>query len=88
MSLFLQTAAGFDVSIEQLLEARFAGEIIILMLQVYIFIEVFASSAMIGLMREGKLSKSLIYFPILLLIAFLVHFASRIVATMMLLGGL
>ncbi|MDO8626989.1 MAG: type II secretion system F family protein, partial [Candidatus Diapherotrites archaeon] len=64
--------------------AKFA---IILLLQVYIFIEVLAASIMIALMRDGQASKSVIYFPVLLFVSFLVFFGTAIGSTMFLLGG-
>jgi len=48
-----------------------ARDMIILVIQLYILIETIAASVMIALMRNGRISKSIIYFPILLLIAYL-----------------
>lgn len=61
-------------------------DFIILLIQAYIFIQVTVSGIMISLMREGKKSKSIIYIPGLLFIAFLVYFISRLVTTQ-LIGG-
>jgi len=60
-----------------ILEALNARDLIALLLQLYIFVEVVASSVMMALMREGKASKSIIYFPALLLIAFVIFFIAR-----------
>jgi len=49
---------------------------IMLLMQIYLIIEVIASGAMIAITREGKLSKSLIYIPILLLVAFVCYYAA------------
>ncbi len=60
---------------------------IVLLLQFYIFVSIFATSIMIALMRKGKINKSVLYFPVLLFIAFLVFYASIIGSTLMLIGG-
>jgi archaellum biogenesis protein FlaJ (TadC family) len=85
--MFSQSASGFEISPAQVAQSIAAGDQIILLLQVYIFIAVLASSVMIALMREGKLSKAVIFFPVLLFVAFLIFFVSRIMATSILLGG-
>ena len=85
--MFSQSASGFDISPAQVATSILAGDQIILLLQVYIFIAVLASSVMISLMREGKLSKAIVFFPILLFVAFFIFFISRIMATSILLGG-
>lgn len=65
-----------------------AADTIIFSMRMYIFIEVTAASVMIGIMRDGKMSKSIIYVPVLLLLAYVVYFISQIVATVMLGGAL
>ncbi|MBI5872445.1 type II secretion system F family protein [archaeon] len=72
---------------ETILKALDARDLVALLLQVYLFAEVAASSVMMALMREGKASKSIIYFPGLLLIAFVIFFVARF-AIGTLLGGL
>ena len=57
-----------------------AVEAVLLATQMYILIEVAAASVMVTLMREGNASKSIIYFPILLLIAFLTYYGSLFVS--------
>jgi len=64
-----------------------AVEAVLMSTQVYILIEVGATSVMVTLMREGNASKSIIYFPILLLIAFLTYYGARFVSGSIL-GGL
>ncbi|MFH1586397.1 MAG: type II secretion system F family protein [Candidatus Diapherotrites archaeon] len=58
-----------------------AREDITLLIQIYVLIETLAASIMISLMRDGKMSKSIIYFPLLLLVAYIcftvVLFGSR-----------
>jgi pilus assembly protein TadC len=85
--MFTQSASGFDISPTQVAASMVAGDQIILLLQIYILIEVLASSVMISLMREGKLSKTVVYFPILLFLAFFIFYVARIFATSILLGG-
>ena len=60
---------------------------ILILLQLYIFIQVVATSLMLALMREGNKNKSIIYLPVLLFIAYLVYFIAIVVSTMML-GGM
>ncbi|MBU1120770.1 MAG: type II secretion system F family protein [archaeon] len=62
-------------------------DLLLLLLQIYIFIQVFASSVMISLMREGKKNKSIIYLPALLLLAYITYFASMVMSTS-LIGGM
>lgn len=59
---------------------------LLLLLQVYVFIEVIASSIMLGIMREGKPSKSLIYAPILLFVAYVSMTAAAILSDMIIKG--
>lgn len=53
----------------------------------YLFIEIVAASIMIGLMRDGKAGKSIIYAPILLLVGFTAYYATRILAAVTILRG-
>jgi len=57
-------------------------------IQLYIIIEVIGSGVMMALIREGKINKSIIYIPLLLLIAFIVYHTSKIVITGMVVGSL
>ncbi|MFH1234814.1 MAG: type II secretion system F family protein [Candidatus Diapherotrites archaeon] len=52
---------------------------IMLFVALYIVIEAAAIGLMIALVREGKITKSFIYIPILLLIAYMIYFVSNIV---------
>ena len=51
-------------------------DFILMLLQIYLLISVLANSIMISLMREGRISKSIIYFPILLLVAFVLYYGA------------
>jgi pilus assembly protein TadC len=52
---------------------------LMLYVALYIIIEIVAIGLMIALVREGKITKSFIYIPILLLIAYIIFFVSNIV---------
>ena len=54
-----------------------ARDLIILAIKGYIFIVAVAASVMIGAMRDGKLSKSLLYAPLLLMLAYAIFFISQ-----------
>lgn len=69
-------ASGGISSVEVIAEAIKVKDFIILLLQVYIFFEVIASSAMISIMREGKIGKSIIYIPALLFMAFIAYYVA------------
>ena len=56
-------------------------------IQGYLFIEVIATSFMISIMREGRMGKSIIYFPILLFIAYLSYIGARLLS-MAIVGGI
>ena len=87
ITAFLITVAASSGAVADqlvILEALSARDLIGLLLQVYIFIEVGLASIMMSLMREGKASKSIIYFPALLLIAFVIFFVSRFAISLML----
>ncbi len=62
------------------LEAVDSKFLLLYLLQIYVFIEVVASSVMISLMREGNKNKSIIYLPILLFIGYVVYFLSNIIS--------
>jgi pilus assembly protein TadC len=72
------------------IEAVSSRTMLLLLLQLYIFIEVSASSVMISLMREGKKNKSIIYLPILLFIGFVIYFVSQAISKSLIsgIGGL
>ena len=92
VSFLITVAASSGAVSDQLiiLAALEAKDLIALLLQVYIFVEVVASAVMVSLMREGKASKSIIYFPALLLLAFVIFFAAKFMIGMLLgsLGGM
>jgi len=60
---------------------------IILLIQAYIIIEVLGSGAMMSITREGKINKSIIYVPILLVVAFTAYYLSVAIVGGMLAGA-
>lgn len=64
------------ISADQMAEALVAKDAIVFLTQAYIFVEVLASSLMISVMAEGRLEKSILYMPLLLLVAYVCYFAS------------
>ncbi|MBI4210522.1 MAG: type II secretion system F family protein [Candidatus Diapherotrites archaeon] len=50
-------------------------------IQAYIFIEAIATAVMISIMRDGNLSKSIIYIPILLFVAYMSYLISGLIST-------
>ncbi len=73
ISTVLINAAAKIVTEEEQITAKQASSTIQLGIQIYLFFEVLAASAMMALMREGKLTKTIIYLPILLLIAYVAY---------------
>jgi len=71
----------------QMAAAQETNNFIIMLIQMYIIIEVIGSGAMMSLIREGKLNKSIIYIPILLLLAFIMYYTSSIVVKGMISGS-
>ncbi|MFH0906002.1 MAG: type II secretion system F family protein [archaeon] len=57
-----------------------------LLLDIYILIEVLAASAMISVMRDGKLESMYIYFPIMLTVAYVIYMIAQFALKTMLAG--
>lgn len=87
VQMLIETSAGIETSKAVIVEAVANKFYIVTLLQAYMMIEVFASGVMISLTREGKIGKSLIYIPILLLMAFICYYVAVFVSGMML-GGM
>lgn len=85
--------AGFSnigaqtLSAEQVVAAAETNGFIIMLIQLYIIVAVLGSGVMMALTREGKLNRSIIYIPLLLLLAFISYYASLTVVKGMLLGA-
>jgi len=76
------------VETAQLAAVEKTSQIILILIQGYIIIEVVGSGAMMSIIREGKLNKSIIYIPILLLLAFIMYYASTIAISSILAGAI
>ncbi len=87
LTLFTNTAAGLGLTRAELAAAINTNNFILLLLQLYLIIEVTASGAMISLTREGKAGKSIIYIPILLLMAFTSYYIAAFVSSTII-GGI
>jgi flagellar protein FlaJ len=70
----------------QLTEGKAATDFITMLIQIYIIIEVIGSGTMMAVIREGKINKSIIYIPVLLLIAFTAYYISTFVIRGMISG--
>jgi archaellum biogenesis protein FlaJ (TadC family) len=67
-------------------EATVAQNTMSLLLDLYILIEVFAASAMISIMRDGKLTNLFLYFPVMIVIAYIVFSLAQFVLGNMITG--
>ncbi len=77
------TVSALDQSAEVAQQSQIFLTILI---QSYILISVVATGIMMSLIREGKINKSIIYIPVLLLIAYTMYYTSVIVLGMVLSG--
>jgi len=87
VQLFIEIAAGAAGDKMAIVQAIATKNFIVMLMQLYLMIEVVASGVMVSLTREGKMGKSLIYIPVLLLIAFIFYYISVFV-TVLMIGGI
>lgn len=87
INLFITAAASLKISEPALEQATHARDTITTLIQIYIFIEIIANACMMSLMRNGRIGKAILYFPILLLIAYTVYYSSVLVSELVL-GGI
>ncbi len=80
ISSLLIAASTAAVSAAKTAQAKNALGVIHMSIQAYLFIETIATGIMIGVMREGKISKSIIYIPVLLCIAYISYLVAGIVS--------
>jgi len=75
---FLIEAAASGLAIDPLVKAQAitTSGLITTLMQAYLIIEIVAAGIMIALMREGSANKSIIYIPILLLVAYTIYYIS------------
>lgn len=81
----ISTTSGI-ASVEAVALSTAAQATVFLVLDIYIVLEVFAASAMISLMREGDLSFVVLFFPILVTVAYVVFFIAQFALNYMLAG--
>ena len=67
---------GSEISKEQLAQAQNNSTMMLIITQGYLIIEVIGSGGIMALIRDGKINKSVIYIPILLLSAFTMYYIS------------
>ena len=60
---------------------------VVMLIQGYLMIEVIGSGIMMSVIREGKVNKSVIYIPILIVLAFICYYASTIMVKGMITGA-
>jgi len=87
ITLLIEASASIVTDKAKIVEAIATKDFIITLSQIYLIIEVVASGIMISLTREGKVNKSLIYTPILLLVAFVFYYLALFVSGMVI-GGI
>ena len=87
IQLFIQASSGLGITAAQRQSAFGIRDLLMLLMQSYILVEVTASGVMVSLMRDGSVSKSIIYIPILLLVAYIAYYASAFVSGLAI-GGL
>jgi archaeal flagellar protein FlaJ len=72
-----------SVTITQQTTANNTSNFILTLIQIYIIIEILASGIMMAIIRDGKINKSIIYIPILLLLAFVSYYLASILTNAM-----
>ncbi len=87
IELLITVSAGIVKTKFEIVQAMNTKDMIVILMQIYLVIEVVAAGAMIALTREGKISKSLIYIPVLLLIAFVCYYIA-VFASGLMIGGI
>jgi flagellar protein FlaJ len=87
VEMLIETSAALTNDKMMIVEAIETKNFVVLLMQMYLIIEVCASGVMISITREGKVNKSLIYIPILLLIAFTCYYLALFASGAMI-GGL
>lgn len=86
VEMLIETSATLTTDRTVIVEALEIKEFVVLLMQIYLIIEVVASGIMISITREGKINKSLIYIPILLLMAFVCYYLAYIATGTIIVG--
>lgn len=56
----------------------------VLLLDIYVLLEVAAAAVIISLMREGKFTNAIIFFPIMIVVAYLIYWGAQVIISGML----
>ena len=72
----------------QMVAATQTTTFMFMLVEAYLIIEVIGSGLMMSIIREGKVNKSIIYIPVLLLLAFIVYYLAKFVIGSALVGSL
>jgi flagellar protein FlaJ len=84
LSIFGKVTIGAIENVQEV--AAQSSNFITLLIQAYILISVIGTGIMMSLIREGKVNKSIIYIPVLLLIAYTMYYVSTAILGIVL-GG-
>jgi len=76
------------LSAAQMTAATQTTTFMFMLVEAYLIIEVIGSGLMMSIIREGKVNKSIIYIPVLLLLAFIVYYLAKFVIGSALVGSL
>ncbi len=76
----IKTSGSVILTASEFAETLGRAEYIVTLLKAYLVIEATASGAMISLIREGNITKSIIYIPVLLFLAYIVYIVTFIVS--------
>jgi len=87
MSVF-STITTQALSAAQMTAASQTSNFMFMLVEAYLIVEIIGSGIMMSIIREGKVNKSIIYIPVLLLVAFIVYYASKFIIGTALLGSL
>jgi len=87
MSVFSSVTAQ-ALSQAQVTTAAQTSGFIFMLVEAYLIVEVIGTGLMMSIIREGKINKSIIYIPVLLLIAFIVYYLSKFIIGGTLMGSL
>jgi len=72
----------------QMVAATQTTTFMFMLVEAYLIIEIIGTGLMMSIIREGKVNKSIIYIPVLLLLAFIVYYLAKFVIGSALVGSL
>ncbi len=80
ITFLIKTSGGVIMTAAEFARSMAKADFILTLLRSYLIIAAVATGGMISLIREGNVTKSIIYIPILVLIAYTVYYGSFIVS--------